>query len=105
MRAVYHPEAEAELLDAARFYETRVATFGVQFLDAVDKPVASILEAPQRPPIIDGDVRRYLMARFPYGIYYRVLQIICESWHSSITAAIRITGDPAWPISSEMAFG
>jgi toxin ParE1/3/4 len=74
MRLVYHPEAEAELIEAARFYERRVPALGAQFLDAVDKSIAAILEAPQRPPITDDDVRRYLMARFPYGIYYRVLQ-------------------------------
>ncbi len=74
MLAIYHPEAEAELAEATRFYERRVPTLGVQFLHAVDKSIATILEAPLRPPITNGDVRRYLMTRFPYGIYYRVFQ-------------------------------
>ena len=34
MRLIYHPDAEAELIAAAQFYEQRVSTLGVQFLDA-----------------------------------------------------------------------
>ena len=73
MRVVYHPDAEAELNEAARFYENRVATLGGQWLQAVDDAVALIHTTPTRWRIIEKDVRRYLMPRFPYTIYYRVL--------------------------------
>jgi toxin ParE1/3/4 len=72
MRLIYHPDAEAELIEAAQFYERRVSTLGAQFLDAVDKAIQTIIRAPERSKIIDADVRRYLMLRFPYAIYYRV---------------------------------
>jgi toxin ParE1/3/4 len=36
------------------------------------KAFAQIIDAPERWPIIEGDVRRYLMPRFPYAIYYRI---------------------------------
>lgn len=72
MRLVYHPEAEAELIDAARFYEKRVTSLGSQFLDAVDIAAGEISEAPARFPVVKSDVRRYLLSRFPYGIYYRL---------------------------------
>lgn len=71
MRLIYHPDAEAELIEAARYYESRVTTLGVQFLDEADRAVAMILKAPERWRIIEGDVRSYLMPRFPYAIYYR----------------------------------
>jgi hypothetical protein len=29
MRLIYHPDAESELIEAARYYEGRVATLGV----------------------------------------------------------------------------
>jgi toxin ParE1/3/4 len=32
-----------------------------------------IQEAPKRWPLIEADVRHYLIGRFPYAIYYRVL--------------------------------
>ena len=73
MRLIYHPDAETELIEAAQYYEHRVATLGVQFLDAADQAVSIILDAPERWRIIERDVRSYLMPRFPYAIYYRAL--------------------------------
>ncbi|HEV7746672.1 MAG TPA: hypothetical protein VGO56_16875 [Pyrinomonadaceae bacterium] len=43
MRLIYHPDAEAELIEAARYYEGRVATLGIQFLDDADRAVSIIL--------------------------------------------------------------
>jgi toxin ParE1/3/4 len=71
MRLIYHPDAETELIETARYYESCVATLGVQFLDEADRAVAMILEAPKRWRIIEEDVRGYFMPRFPYAIYYR----------------------------------
>ncbi len=73
MRLIYHPDAEAELMEAAQFYERRVSTLGVQFLDATDHAMAIILDAPDRWSILEENVRHYLMPRFPFVIYYRVL--------------------------------
>jgi toxin ParE1/3/4 len=73
MRLTYHPDAESELIEAAQYYERRVATLGVQFLDDADRAVSMILETLQRWRIIEEDVRSYLMPRFPYAIYYRAL--------------------------------
>ena len=53
MRLIYHPDAETELIQAARYYESRVATLGVHFLDEADRAVAIILEAPGRWRIIE----------------------------------------------------
>jgi len=73
MRLIYHPDAEAELIEAAQFYEGRVPQLGAHFLDAADHAVSLILHAPARWRVIEADVRRYGMRRFPYFIYYRVL--------------------------------
>jgi plasmid stabilization system protein ParE len=70
MRLVYHPDAEAELIEAARYYESRVATLGAQFLIEGDRAVALILEAPERWRVVEKGVRSYLMPHFPYAIYY-----------------------------------
>jgi len=71
MRLIYHPDAEAELIEAAQYYERRVATLGIQFLNDADRAVSMILETPQRWRIIEEDVRALLLPRFPYAIYYR----------------------------------
>ena len=73
MRLIYHPKAEAELIEAAQFYEARVPQLGGQFLAAADRALSVILQAPERWRIIEADVRRYSMRRFPFFIYYRVL--------------------------------
>jgi plasmid stabilization system protein ParE len=73
MRLIYHPEAETELIEATRFYEERVPDLGAQFLDSIERAIGVIRDAPERRRIIDSDVRRYLMPRFPFAIYYRVL--------------------------------
>ena len=73
MPLIYHPDAEAELTEAAQFYERRVPTLGGQFLDAADRAIGVIQEAPERWSIVEKDVRHYLMPRFPFAILYRVL--------------------------------
>lgn len=86
MRLIFHPEAEAELIQAAQFYESRVPTLGAQFLDEADRSVSTILGAPERWNVIEEDVRYYLMPRFPYTIYYRVfsdlVRILAFKHHS-----------------------
>ena|SRR3989337_286381 len=72
MNLIYHPDAESELIEAASFYERRLPGLGVEFLDQVDTAIAAILEAPKRWRIVEGDIRRFPMKRFPYGIYYRI---------------------------------
>jgi plasmid stabilization system protein ParE len=73
MHLIYHPEAEAEVIDAARSYKRQVPTLGAQFLDAVDVAASIILEAPARWRIVEADIRRSLMPRFPFGLYDRIL--------------------------------
>jgi len=86
MRVIHHPDAEAELTEAARFYEGRVPALGAQFLDAFDLAIADIVSAPERWKSIEADVRRYLLRRFPFAIYYRVLsdylRILAVKHHS-----------------------
>jgi hypothetical protein len=45
MRLIYHPDAVAELIESARFYEQRVPSLGGQFLNAVELAIGAILES------------------------------------------------------------
>jgi len=89
MQVIQHPDATAELIEAGQAYERKIPKLGAQFLDAVDEAVAIIAAAPKRWRIIEEDVRRYLMPRFPYAIYYRVLpdhlRIPAFKHHSRLT--------------------
>ena len=78
MRLIYHPDAEAELIEFARFYERRVPSLSGQFLDAADLSVGAILDVPECWSIIDAGVRRYLMPRLADH-----LRILAFKHHSS----------------------
>jgi plasmid stabilization system protein ParE len=65
-------EAEAEMAEAARWYETHRAGLGKEFLDAVDTAVERIAQAPQIgslvPGVSDQSIRRRPVRRFPYHV-------------------------------------
>jgi plasmid stabilization system protein ParE len=73
VRIDYHPEAEAELLGAAAHYGRQADALGARFVDEIEQAISTIAVAPLVWPIVEGEVRRYLVRRFPYGVYYRVL--------------------------------
>jgi plasmid stabilization system protein ParE len=69
-RLWFNPLAEAELQDAAAWYEDRLVGLGARFLAAVRHKTDEILESPTRWPLARG-TRRVLMGRYPYAIVYR----------------------------------
>ena len=60
-----HPEALDEAVAALTWYAERSARAPAAFLAEIDRAIASILEAPRRWPIYDGDCRRLILFRFP----------------------------------------
>lgn len=72
MSLAYDPHVEDDLASAASFYEGRSPGLGEDFLVEVRRAVDEILRAPERWARVEGSpVRRYLLVRFPYAIYYR----------------------------------
>jgi plasmid stabilization system protein ParE len=64
--------ARAEIGSAFTWYLERSAAAAARFLEAVDEAMRLIEEAPERHPIIHGRLRRVLLRRFPYGVYYKI---------------------------------
>jgi toxin ParE1/3/4 len=64
------PEAELDLEDAYKWYESQVNQLGSEFIRVVDKNLTSIQQNPLAYPIIYRNVRRKLLPRFPYGLFY-----------------------------------
>lgn len=71
MKVEYHPAVEAELLEIRNYYEARSPGLGVQFIDDFERQVLALAAAPERWMVVTGDIRRRLMRRFPYLIYFR----------------------------------
>jgi toxin ParE1/3/4 len=67
----FHPEALAELRDAAGYYESCRTGLGSGFLSAFDDAIDGVCLNPQMGQTIQPPYRRWLVGRFPYGIIYR----------------------------------
>jgi plasmid stabilization system protein ParE len=67
----FRPQAEAEVLEVRSWYEERRRGLGAEFGAAVDNLVGRIAENPEAFPRAHGDVRRAILHRFPYAIYFR----------------------------------
>jgi len=70
MNFTFHPEAEVELDAAIEYYEGRESGLGYGLAVAVYAAIGQVISLPEAWPVIDGDVRRFLIRRFPYGILY-----------------------------------
>jgi plasmid stabilization system protein ParE len=68
----FTPAAQAEVDEAEEWYEQRLAGLGGHFIDALEKTVERLRFDALRFPIVRKGVRRILLTRFPYGLYYRV---------------------------------
>jgi hypothetical protein len=66
-----HPEAYDELEQTRSWYESHMPGLGSDFLDAVERAIDIIRQAPEAWPVYVGDVRRFLIHRFPFAVLYR----------------------------------
>jgi plasmid stabilization system protein ParE len=65
-------DALAEYIAAGRYYNQQVPGLGDDFAGEIEHGVRKILATPFVWRIVEDDVRRFLVSRFPYGIYYTV---------------------------------
>jgi toxin ParE1/3/4 len=72
MRFEFHPEALSEYEDAARYYANYQPGLELRFMSAVEHVIQQIVEAPERWPIIEDDIRRCLTRVFPYAVLYSI---------------------------------
>ena len=73
------PEAVAELIEAASWYETRQPGLAVKFLQEIDQAQYAIQSLPLSFPrlantTVDLEIRRALLPRFPYALLFLELQ-------------------------------
>ena len=90
MNVRLRPEAEADLEDAARWYEDRRRGLGSEFLDEVLSTLRAIAERPDRYARVEGAIRRAVTARFPFGIFY-----VVEEPGTVVVAILHSSRDPS----------
>ncbi len=67
------PAAAADVEQTWAWYESARDGLGDEFLSVLEDALARIYAEPRLDPTVHGDVRRHLLKRFPYAIFYRVL--------------------------------
>jgi len=73
-RVLFRPQAQAELFEARDWYEARQDGLGVEFSAAVDATVSNISERPLTHPRVHNEIRRALLQRFPYAVFFQLLE-------------------------------
>ena len=72
MRLEFHPEAELELIEAAVYYDKQVPGLGERFESEIRYATGLLLDQPEIGPPADPDLRKFIMTRFPFTLYYSV---------------------------------
>jgi len=67
---VIRPEAEAEVIEAATWYEQKNRTLAERFAQEFRSTLAKVVNNPLQYQIVEDEIRRAPVAGFPYGILY-----------------------------------
>jgi toxin ParE1/3/4 len=80
------PEAETDIEAAAAWYDAQRPGLGVEFTSEVRRILALLEATPETFPLVLQDIRRVLLRRFPYEVFYvvgpqQVTVIACMHGH------------------------
>lgn len=70
MHYSFYPDAETELIQAIDYYEQCSKGLGLDFVCEVYATIERIITYSKAWSVIDEEIRRALVKRFPYGILY-----------------------------------
>jgi plasmid stabilization system protein ParE len=70
---VFRPEVRAELKETYTWYESQQLGLGDEFIDCVDEMLSRICLMPEAYAVVYRDVRRAVVQRFPFAVYYRIV--------------------------------
>lgn len=70
MKLILHVGAEADMLEAFNWYEDRRAGLGDEFLEELNRAFDRITETPEAFPKTYRELRRLIVHRFPYAMYF-----------------------------------
>ena len=68
----FHPEAEEEFIGTVSYYEGCDPGLGLDFSREVFASIQNVIDYPTLWQRIEGDIRRCLVHRFPYGVLYTI---------------------------------
>lgn len=79
---VYRQAARREIVSTARIYESQRKGLGGLFLDEIGRIEAHISDGPRLYQLVSSEVRRAVLRRFPFGLFYleedqRIVVLAC----------------------------
>lgn len=90
---VYRRKVGRDLAVGFGYYEGQSPGLGERFLNAVDSVFDAIERYPQMFARVHGEVRRAIVSRFPYAVFYRV-----EAKRVVVLTVLHTARDPKlWP--------
>lgn len=92
MRLEFHPEAELELIAAAVHYEEQVLGLGQRFEAEIHHATHLLLAQPNIGVPVDSNLRKFILIRFPFALYYSVTLMCCALRRLHSNAAVQAIG-------------
>lgn len=89
-RLVLRPEVSNDIRSAAFWYDERQVGLGRRFLAEVDHVFERVTENPAQFPRIEDHVRRALLRKYPYAVYF-----VFDRDQVTILAVLHCRRDPS----------
>ena len=88
----FTPAASADIADAYEWYEAQRPGLGEDFRGELTVAFTLLAEFSETGPAVHRDLRRVLVRRFPYAVYYRIADSAVE-----VRGCLHLHRDPrAW---------
>ena len=90
---ILRPRAEHDIRSAFEWYESQRAGLGAEFLAALRERLEAVRSHPESNPVLYRGIRRAVLSRFPYLIFY-----IARPERVAVLAVLHHARNPAvWP--------
>ena len=90
---ILRPRAESDIQSAFEWYESQMPGLGEQYLGALREKLEFVREHPQASPVVYRNVRRAVITRFSYLVFY-----VVQLKRTSVLAVLHHARSPSsWP--------
>ena len=86
----FRKEARNDASAAHQWYEEKRSGLGEQFALALEAKIGEIARHPESHPVVHRSVRRALIERFPYGVFY-----VTDPSRITVVAVFHARRDPS----------
>lgn len=72
LQVVFRASANAQVVDAQSWYDQQRLGLGAEFARSLESAITRVARNPFAAPAVHQEVRRVLLKRFPYSVFYTV---------------------------------